>query len=237
MTLAIGSLAAISELQRAASSVGAFRYGRANNAITFSAPIDLMDQYIVPNISNELRGLLDSDEFLLEDEKGGPDLGYHADIYLEDGPKLTAFSQLFSSDTLATLAAARRIARMEQEPVFLAGGDYDETWVKFRLSNRSEAQYICAFDYKRAIIFPADHTNTDYLCAFDLPNTSTTDRYFDEGSAQIIETSPSGRPITSHRLVRPRPPFEPEFPVPARFGDQIFVFGFDMSKHVQAGES
>ena len=235
LTLAVGSLAAIPEFQRAASRAGVFRYEQANNAITLPVPLDLMDQYIVLNIPNELRLLLDSDEFLLKDEKAGPSMQYYADIFHEDGPKLPGFSQPFSTDTLATLAAARRIARTEQEPVFVAAADYDETWVKMFFPNESEAQYIRTFDYKRSIIFPADHTSSGYLFPFDLPHASIVDRYFDEESAQIIGTSPSGRPITSHRLVRPRPPFEPRFPVPARFADQVFVYGFDMSEDVRAG--
>ena len=63
------------------------------------------------------------------------------------------------------------------------------------------------------------------------------ERYFDERAAQTIGTLPLGRPITLHRLFDPRPPFEPDLPLTARFGEQVFVYGFDLPKDVRAGET
>ena len=43
---------------------------------------------------------------------------------------------------------------------------------------------------------------------------------------------------TEHRLILESDDgFEPELPVPARFGEQVFVYGFDLPKDVRAGET
>ena len=160
---------------------------------------------------------------------------YHS--YFVVRPKFPVYSQVFSTDKLVTLEAALRIVRAGQEPIFVAGSSYDDPWVRFIFSNQPEAKYIRTFNYKRSIIFPADHASAGYLFTLDLPHASIMDAYFDEGSAQIIETAPSGRPIRLYRLLYPRPPFEPELPVPARFGDQVFVYGFDVPKDVRAGRT
>ena len=147
---------------------------------------------------------------------------------------------VFSADTLATLAAARRIVRSEQESVFVAGDDYDEHWMRpwlqFIFSNRpDDAQHFRTLDHSSTFIFPPDHTGATYLFDFELPPAYILDRYFDASLVQTIGTSPSGRPIILHHLQEPRPPFEPQWPLQARFDDQILVYGFDLSGDAQAG--
>ena len=166
---------------------------------------------------------------------GGAFHAYHS--YFVVRPKFPVYSQVFRTEKLVTLEAALRIVRAGQEPIFVAGSSYDDPWVRFIFSNQPEAKYIRTFNYKRSIIFPADHASAGYLFTFDLPPASTMERYFDETSIRIVDTSPSGRPIEVHSLLDPIPPFEPEWPVPARFGDRIFVYGFDMPKDVRAGRT
>ena len=140
-----------------------------------------------------------------------------------------------------TVEEARRLAKTDHEPIFVAIGDFDTRRMgatRITLSDQPEAQYIRTFDPGRSIIFPADHASARYLFPPDPDplDIHTMHKYFDVESAQIIGPSPSIRPIMSYRLLDPRPPFQPESPVPARFGDQIFVYGFDMPKDVRAGE-
>ena len=151
-------------------------------------------------------------------------------------PELPRF---FNTDRLVSFEVAHELARTEQQPIFVAGGDYDDPLVhytQFARAGDPEANHLRTFNHLRSVIFPADHTGANYLFAAALPHSSIVDKYFDQASAQVVRTAPSGRPITLLRLLDPRPPFEPKWPVPARFGDQIFVHGFDLPKDVRAGE-
>ena len=222
--LAIGAVTAVAELRRSNSNTSVFRYEQSFYTITFNVLPDKLDQYAVntQDIPDALLWFLNTNRFFSED--------------LDDAILPESF-QVFSQDTLATLAAARQAARTEQRPVMVAGGDHDETWVRFIFWDQSDSKYIRTFDYKRSIIFPADHGSTRYLFAFDLPHASIIDRYFDQTSAESVGTTPSGRPIILHHLLNPLPPFEPALPVHAQFGDQILVYGFDLPKDVRAGGS
>ena len=150
-------------------------------------------------------------------------------------PELPRF---FNTDRLVSFEVAHELARTEQQPIFVAGGDYDDPLVhytQFARAGDPEANHLRTFNHLRSVIFPADHTGANYLFAADLPHSSIVDKYFDQASAQVVRTAPSGRPITLLRLLDPRPPFEPEWPVSAHFGEQVFVYGFDLPKDVWAG--
>ena len=169
---------------------------------------------------------------------GGASHTYHS--YFGLWAKAPELPQFFNLDRLVPFEAARRIVKTEQKLIFVGGNDYDDQWVypwlRFIFSNQPDEPHIRTFEYKRTIVFPADHANASYLFTFDLPPTSIMEKYFDPKSARIVGTAPSGGPIALHGLKDPRPPFEPEWPVPSRFGNQIFVHGFDMPKDARAGE-
>ena len=169
---------------------------------------------------------------------GGAAHTYHS--YFGVWAKAAEVPLYFNLDRLVPFEAARTIVKTEQKLVFVGGNDYDDPWVypwlRFIFLNQPDAKNIRTFDYERTIVFPAGNAGASYLFTFDLPPASTMERYFDETSIRIVDTSPSGRPIELHSLLDPLPPFEPEWPVPARFGDRIFVYGFDMPKDVRAGQ-
>ena len=143
----------------------------------------------------------------------------------------------FNSEQVKALEVAHSMARTEQKTILVGGGNHTLLpWMRAFRSDQPEAQYIRTFDAKRSIIFPTDQASYDYLFPPDLPPKPILNKYFDEESAQIVATAPSGQPITLYRLLSPRPSFEPALPVPARFGDQVFVYGFDLPKDVRAGE-
>ena len=220
--LAIGAVTAVAELRRSNSNTSVFRYEQSFNTITSNVLPDKWDQYAVntQDIPDALLWFLNTNRFFSED--------------LDDAILPESF-QVFSKDTLATLAAARQAARTEQRPVMVAGGDHDEIWVRYIFWDQSESKYIRTFDYKRSIIFPADPRGASYLFAFELPDPSIMDRYFDQPSAETVGTAPSGRPIILHRLLNPLPPFDPDSPVRAQFGDHILLYGFDMPDNARAG--
>ena len=151
--------------------------------------------------------------------------------------KRAELTDVFSGDRMATLQVAMAMANRESATILVAGGDYYDPRAPFMLSGQPEARSVRTFDAERSIIFPADHAGAKYLLTWTPPHAPMMSRYFDEGSTQIVETAPSGRPITMHSLMDPRPPFEPEWAVSARFGEEVFVYGFDMPKDVQAGGS
>ena len=169
---------------------------------------------------------------------GGASHTYYS--YFGVWSKSPELPQFFNLDRLVPFEAARRIVETEQTLVFVAGNDYDDPWVypwlRFIFSNQLDAEYIRTFDYERTMIFPAGNSGASYLFTFGLPHASIMERYFDETSTRIVDTAPSGRPISLYRLLAPRPAFDPEWPIPARFGDQILVYGFDMPKDARAGE-
>ena len=150
-------------------------------------------------------------------------------------PNFPMYSQVFSTDKIVTLEVALRKARTEQKPIFVAGSAYDDPWVQFTLPSHPESHYVRTFDYTRSVIFPVANASATYLFTPGLPQSQILERYFDESSARVIGAAPSGHPITARTLLDPRPPFEPELAVPARFGDQLFVDGFDAPKDARAG--
>ena len=234
VTLAVGSLTVAPNFERATASFVPFRYDLVDHMTTLDVHLNIMNQYLARDTPTLLRLLLSSNESLSGIEKRELVIRTH-NVY--PAPPLTL---VFSADTLATLAAARRIVRSEQESVFVAGDDYDEHWMRpwlqFIFSNRpDDAQHFRTLDHSSTFIFPPDHTGATYLFDFELPPAYILDRYFDASLVQTIGTSPSGRPIILHHLQEPRPPFEPQWPLQARFDDQILVYGFDLSGDAQAG--
>ena len=149
--------------------------------------------------------------------------------------KRAELTDVFSGDRMATLQVALSMANRESETIFVAGGDYYDPRPPFMLSGRPEAQFVRTFDAERSIIFPADHAGGKYLLTWMPPHAPMMSRYFDEVSSKVVETAPSGRPITMRSLRDPRPQFEPEWIVPARFGEAIFVYGLDFPRDIQAG--
>ena len=121
--------------------------------------------------------------------------------------------------------------------VFVNGDQHEHPGMRYILSGKPESQYIQIFDDGKSVIFPADQSAASYLFTRTPPQAQILAKYFDEKSTQIVGTAPSGRPITLHRLLEPRPPFDPEWPVPARFGDQIIVEGLDLPRNGRAGEA
>ena len=235
VTLAVGSLTVAPNFERATASFVPFRYDLVDHMTTLDVHLNIMNQYLARDTPTLLRLLLSSNESLSGIEKRELVIRTH-NVYR--APPLTL---LFSADTLATLAAARQIIRSERESVFVAGDDYDDPWMRpwleFIFSNRpDDAEYFRTFDPHRSFIVPGDHATASYLFAADPPHALIVGKYFDEGSSQILGTAPSGRPTTLYRLLDPRPPFEPQWPIPVRFGDQLFVYGFDLSPDVRAGE-
>ena len=141
-----------------------------------------------------------------------------------------------------TVAEGLELARTENRPIFLAVGDFDALQMlvpRINLAGKAESQLIWTFEPKRSLIFPIDHVSARYLIPPDIDplDVPAAERYFESESAQIVGPAPSVRPIKSFRLLDPRPPFAPEWPVSARFGDHIFVYGFDLPKDVLAGET
>ena len=219
VVLAIGSLTGVNQLGRGAAYISVFPYDLIEPSITLDLSVIKANQYLSRDTSGAIRLLLGTIESFQESEER--DLV----IRIYGAPPLTL---VFGADTLATLAAARRIVRSEQESVFVAGDDYDEHWMRpwlqFIFSNRpDDAQHFRTLDHSRSIIFPPVHTGATYLFDFELPPAYILDRYFDASLVQTIGTSPSGRPIILHHLQEPRPPFEPQWPLQARFDDQILV--------------
>ncbi len=148
--------------------------------------------------------------------------------------RMTDLAPIFSADRIATFQTAFRLVRTEHTSILMSGGEHYDPRDPFILSGQPEAQFIRTFDAERSIIFPATPADASYLLTWVQPHAPLLGKYFDQASTRVIDTAPSGRPITLHPLVRPRPPFEPEWPVSARFGEQVFVYGFDLPKDARA---
>ena len=151
--------------------------------------------------------------------------------------KMTVALQSFGADRFFALGIARDIAIAEGTLVFVTGNQHEHPGMRYILSGQPGSQSIQIFDDGKSVIFPADGGTASYLFIKTPPQAHILGEYFDPSSAQIVGTAPSGRPITLHRLLDPRPSFDPEWPVPARFGEQILVDGFDLPKDGRAGEA
>ena len=148
--------------------------------------------------------------------------------------RMTDLAPIFSADRIATFQTAFRLVRTEHTSILMSGGEHYDPRDPFILSGQPEAQFIRTFDAERSIIFPATPADASYLLTWVQPHAPLLGKYFDQASTRVVDTAPSGRPITLRRLVRPLPPFEPEWPVSARFGEQVFVYGFDLPKDARA---
>ena len=164
---------------------------------------------------------------------GGSIHVYHS--YFGLWSKLTVALQSFGADRFFALGIARDIASAEGKLVFVTGNQHEHPGMRYILSGQPESQYIQIFDDGKSVIFPAGGATASYLFTKTAPQAHILDEYFDESSTQIVGTAPSGRPIILYRLLDPRPPFDPNWPVPARFGDEIFVNGFDLPNDAWAG--
>ncbi len=164
---------------------------------------------------------------------GGSIHVYHS--YFGLWSKLTVALQSFGADRFFALGIARDIASAEGKLVFVTGDQHEHPGMRYILSDQPESQYIQIFDDGKSVIFPAGEATASYLFTKTPPQAHILDEYFDESSTQIVGTAPSGRPIILYRLLDPRPPFDPNWPVPARFGDEIFVNGFDLPNDAWAG--
>lgn len=168
---------------------------------------------------------------------GGASHTYYS--YFESWAKAPELPQFFNMDRHVLFEVAHELAETEQTGIFVAGGDFDDPWVQFTQVNvvrDIEKNNLKTFNHLRSVIFPPNRSGDNYLFASDLPHASIVARYFDHASMQAPQTAPSGRSITLIRLLDPRPPFEPEVPVPAKFADQVFVYGYDFPKDARAGE-
>ena len=163
---------------------------------------------------------------------GGSIHVYHS--YFGLWAKLTVALQSFGADRFYALGIARDIASAEGKLVFVTGDQHEHPGMRYILSGQPESQYIQIFDDRKSVIFPADGATASYLFTKTPPQAHILREFFDQSSTQVVGTAPSGRPITLRRLVRPLPPFEPEWPVSARFGEQVFVYGFDLPKDARA---
>ena len=238
VALAIGSLSAINELALNISKVSPFRYEQGYYTSTLNVAPEKLDQYLanIHEIPSAIRLLLDTDALIVLESENGQLLSRTYDrINPANAPNLPSSFQVFSQDTLSVIAAARQIVGIGTDPIFLGFGDYGPDWVRYLFPGPSGARYIRMFDSKRSIIFPADPRGASYLFAFELPDPSIMDRYFDQPSAETVGTAPSGRPIILHRLLNRLPPFDPDSPVRAQFGDHILLYGFDMPDNARAG--
>ena len=166
---------------------------------------------------------------------GGSIHVYHS--YFGLWAKLTVALQSFGADRFYALGIARDIASAEGKLVFVTGDQHEHPGMRYILSGQPESQYIQIFDDRKSVIFPADGATASYLFTKTPPQAHILREFFDQSSTQVVGTAPSGRPITLHRLLDPRPLFEPQWPVPARFGDQIVTEGFDLPKDGRAGEA
>ena len=93
--------------------------------------------------------------------------------YFELWAKTPAFGSNFNVDRRVSFEVARQLVSTEQQPIFVAGGDYDDPWVQFTQftpMRDPETRELKTFDYLRSVIFPANQAGASYLFASDLPH-------------------------------------------------------------------
>ena len=164
---------------------------------------------------------------------GGALYTYHS--YFRVWASTTSATQAFGADRYASFEAAVQWAR-DRGPALVSVYENTFPQIGFMFASQNNAQDIRTFEYNKTVIFLPEPTRAGYLFTSGLPPSSIIDRYFDEASAETVGTLPSGGPIIVHRLLDPLPAFDPDWPVPARFGEQVFIYGVDIPKDLQAGE-
>ncbi|HUX86259.1 MAG TPA: glycosyltransferase family 39 protein, partial [Chloroflexota bacterium] len=147
-----------------------------------------------------------------------------------------AVSETFGADRWLAIAAGRAEAQKTDEPVFVGAGDADEPLPRYELAAANHDDRVRAFDGARSLVFPVAPGSVAYIFPQrHLPPPLLLARYFGTASGQTIAFAPDGDTVQHYTLLSPRPDFTPSHPLPARFGDTLQLYGYDLPRDVQAG--
>ena len=147
-------------------------------------------------------------------------------------------SSLYGADRWLAVENAGQLALDQRTTVFVGAGDADGPFQRFLMDGQPGASSLRLFDGTTSLIFPADPQPVTYVfSARDLPSTAIMTRYFPGQAGDLLDTTPGGQPVVRFRLSDRRQEMAPAHPLPARFGDQIQIYGFDAPREATAGQS
>jgi hypothetical protein len=143
----------------------------------------------------------------------------------------------FNEDRWLAIDAAQRLAITSAQPLYVGAGDSDEPLQTYALSGSGQSSGISLFNGQNALMLPAPGQPATYLfAARDLPPEAVRQRYFSDGSGQVVATTLSGDPITRFDLSGSRPEVPPTHPLVAQLGKDFAVTGFDVPRDVNSGD-
>ncbi len=146
-----------------------------------------------------------------------------------------AVSALYNSDRWIAIETAARLPSETSVPLYVAAGDSDQPLQRYLLDGKPEAASLRLFDGTRSLILPPEGQAATYVFATrDLPPVPLRQRFFPAQSGQPVATTPDGQPIELYRLPAGTV-LVPERQVPARFGNELQVIGFDLPRDATAG--
>jgi 4-amino-4-deoxy-L-arabinose transferase-like glycosyltransferase len=144
-------------------------------------------------------------------------------------------SQTFNSDRWLAIRAARAEAASTHMPVYVGAGDADAPLSQYALGGQNRSVGVRTFDGSRTLVFPQSTRPTTYIFpSRDLPPTDILRRFFGPQSGTVIGQAPDGETITEYVLNGKPAELIPQRRIPARFGDDLQVFGYDVTSDAQA---
>jgi hypothetical protein len=142
----------------------------------------------------------------------------------------------FNEDRWLAIEAARRMAPTSARPVYVDAGDPDEPLQTYALARPGQSPGLATFNGQNALILPPPGSPATYLFAMrDLPPEPVRQRYFPDGSGQVVATTLSGDPIARFDLSGSLPEVPPTDQLVAQLSTDFGVTGFDVPRDVNSG--
>jgi 4-amino-4-deoxy-L-arabinose transferase-like glycosyltransferase len=158
--------------------------------------------------------------------------------YFQYWARHTRVTQTFGSDVWIAIDLARQLAPTKSTPVYVGANDSDQPVPRYDLMGPGRSDGVLLFDGEQTLILPPSGQSATYLFPSRyLPTGTLRRQYFPDGTGQTVAVAPDGETISRYKLSNRLDLFRPEHPVPARFGDDFQLYGFDLPSDVRAGDN
>jgi 4-amino-4-deoxy-L-arabinose transferase-like glycosyltransferase len=145
--------------------------------------------------------------------------------------------QTFNADHLLAVQVAQSLAA-GGSPVYVGADDAVAPSISYFLRSTGESSSVRLFYPAYSLILPPIGTAARYVFAQrDLLPAPILGRFFPGQTGQTLARAADGEPILEYQLAAKSASFQPEHPLPARFGNDVQVDGFDLPRDATAGES
>ncbi|MGH2460653.1 MAG: ArnT family glycosyltransferase [Chloroflexota bacterium] len=146
--------------------------------------------------------------------------------------------QTFNADHWLAVQTARSFVASDPTTIYVGADDADQPSMAYYLDGSGGTRGFQVFDAHYSLILPPEGTAASYIFARrDLPSDVLLNRFFPGQTGRVLARAADGEPIVRYQLPAERSEFQPELSLPARFGDDVQVYGFDVPRDATAGQT